>query len=304
MHRDLLTHALGILLVLTAVSALMALLSVYQRRCHPDPELVRKLMHMGSGMIAASFPWVFGQIWPVLLLATMSFTGMLAVRHLRSLNRACGDVLGGVKRQSLGELYFPMAVGLLFVLTRGEPVAYLVPILVLTFADTAAALVGIRFGRIRFRTLDGTKSVEGCAAFFAVAVLCAALPLAATANVEPVQILLISVFVGVVLAVVEAVSWAGIDNLTVPVVGVFVFEASRHVATEDLASYLSTLGVVAGLMLLWHVTRLIGTGGMGNAEVGLGLAPGVVTHRAHALVQATANQSPARTGRVPHNPRR
>ena len=256
MYGDFLTHALGILMVVGAVSMLMAFLAVYQRRCHPNPELVRKLMHMGSGVIAATFPWAFDEPWPVLVLAFLSLTGMLAVRRLRLLKRACGDVLGAVGRHSLGELCFPIAVGLLFTLTGGRPVAYLVPLLALTFADTAAALVGIRFGRLRFSTPDGTKSLEGCTAFFAVTVLCAALPLALGTDVEATHILLASVYLGAVLTAVEAVSWAGIDNVTVPVVGCFVFESSRHTAPEALALNLALIGVGAGLLLLWHGARL------------------------------------------------
>jgi len=261
MHDNFPTHAFGILMVLGAVSTLMAVLAAYQRRCQPDPELVRKLMHMGSGVVAATFPWVFGEPWPVLVLAFLSLSGMLAVRRLRLLKRACGDVLGAVRRQSLGELYFPIAVGLLFVLADGRPVAYLVPLLVLTFADTAAALVGIRFGRLRFATPDGTKSLEGCSAFFAVAVLCAALPLAIGTDVEPTHLLLASVYLGAVLAAVEAVSWAGIDNVTVPIVGVFVFQSSRHAAPEALAFHLAAMGAVGGLLLLWHGALLRGMRG-------------------------------------------
>ena len=70
------------------------------------------------------------------------------------------------------------------------------------------------------------------------------------------HILLASVYLGVVLTAVEAVSWAGIDNVTVPVVGCFVFESSRHTAPEALALNLALIGVGAGLLLLWHGARL------------------------------------------------
>ncbi len=73
----------------------------------------------------------------------------------------------------------------MFVLSDGRTLLYVVPILVLTFADAAAALVGVAFGRLRYSTVGGSKSLEGSAAFLGVAFLCAGMSLLAIRGSHP-----------------------------------------------------------------------------------------------------------------------
>src|SRR5262249_1979590 len=149
------------------------------------PELARKIVHMGMGGVTLTFPWLFHEAWPVLLLAGVSILGLLALRVVGSLKSALGSVLGGVSRVSLGELYFPLAVRVLFVLFLGGPdgervpriILYAAPILLLTLADAAAALIGVSYGRLHYVTADGVKSWEGSLACFTCAFFCAHVPL-------------------------------------------------------------------------------------------------------------------------------
>lgn len=68
----LLLNGLKIVAVILCTAGLMAGLAVYQRRRSPHPEWVRKLMHMGSGLIALSLPWLFSEAWPVIVLALLA----------------------------------------------------------------------------------------------------------------------------------------------------------------------------------------------------------------------------------------
>src|SRR5216684_2396312 len=108
---------LGIGFVLAVLGGLLGGLCLYQRFAAPHPELVRKLLHMVMGLVTLSFPWLFDAAWPVLLLAGLSIAGLLT--PFRNL----GSVIGGVARFSLGEVYFPLAVAVLFLLflTETEP---------------------------------------------------------------------------------------------------------------------------------------------------------------------------------------
>ncbi len=246
MTRNLFEQSIDILLVISSVAALMAILSIYQRRYHPQPEALRKLMHVASGLLAATFPWLFDSTLPVIIVCTISLISMVALRRVELLKRSCGAVLGGVQRRSLGEMYFPVAIGFLYVLTDGQKAFYLIPILVMTLADTAAALIGIRFGRHSFRTLDGTKSVEGSVAFFVTALPCIVVPLSVWTSATPHQIVLTSVLVAGLLTVIEAGSWAGIDNFVVPSVGFLLLRASLNLSPETLALHTQTALLAAG----------------------------------------------------------
>src|SRR4030095_3000278 len=101
-----------------------------------------------------------------------------------------GGIIGGVARQSWGEIYFPVAVGLLFYFSKGDSLLYAVPILILSFADALSALIGTRHGRLRFSTDDGQKSIEGSATFFVVAFLGTFITLLMFAHMEGWQAVL------------------------------------------------------------------------------------------------------------------
>ena len=132
----------GMALVLSALGGLMGGLRLYQRLASPHPEVVRKLLHMGMGLVTLSFPWLFDQTWPVLVLAVLSIALLTSVRLVAGLKSSLGSVVSGVARASLGEIYFPVAVAVLFVLFvhNGETpfgrrmVLYCIPVLLLTGA--------------------------------------------------------------------------------------------------------------------------------------------------------------------------
>src|SRR5262245_34698322 len=161
----------------------MAGLRLYQRFYSPHPELVRKLLHMGMGLATLSLPWLFDRAWPVLLLAGISIVALVSLRLVASLKSGLGNVVAGVARASLGEIYFPLAVTVLLLLylyvdtaNPARLILYCVPILLLTLADAAAALIGVAYGRLHYHTTDGQKSAEGSLAFFLCAFLVVHIP--------------------------------------------------------------------------------------------------------------------------------
>ena len=204
-------------------------------------------MHIASGLLAATFPWLFDSSLPVIAVCTASLIAMLGIRYVGSLNRYCGSVLGGVARKSLGEVYFPIAVALTYVLADGNVAFYLAPILVMTFSDTAAAFVGLRYGRHRFPTRDGNKSLEGCSAFYLTSVPCTVLPLKMWTSLPLWEIVALTIFLVGLLTVVEARSWAGIDNLAVPVVGAGFLQVTAMLP-GNLILVILVMAMVAGLI--------------------------------------------------------
>lgn len=161
-ERPLMSPWLGIALVLAILTLLLAALALLLRLARPHPELVRKLLHVGMGLTTLSFPWLFDAAWPVLTLAGLSVVVLLSLRWVRYLKESMGGVLAGVQRVSLGEVYFPLAVAILFVLFRreredvppllpplqrggeGGVMLYCIPILLLTLADATAGIARLR----------------------------------------------------------------------------------------------------------------------------------------------------------------
>lgn len=243
---------LGIALVLATLLGLLLLLRLYRRLAAPHPEVLRKLLHVGMGLVTLSFPWLFSAIWPVWVLAGCSLLMLAAVRFIGPLRASLGGVVDGVSRSSLGDFYFPISVALVFTLADRNPLLYVIPILVLTLADAVAALIGIFYGHRHYTSLAGEKSLEGSVAFFTVAFLSMHVPLLLFTHIGRQESLLIGIIIGLQVMVIEAIAWAGLDNLFIPL-GTFVLltgyqDLSMHVLLTDL---LATLAWVA-FVFIWR----------------------------------------------------
>jgi phytol kinase len=239
-------------LVLIALTVLIVGLRICRLRWHWQPETVRKLVHIGMGTVALTFPWIFSSALPVFVLASVAFVMLLGLRYVPWLKTTMGGVIDAVDRVSAGELYFPAGIALSFWLSDGDPLLYCVPILILTLADAVAALVGIRYGTKLFTTLEGTKSYQGSFAFFVMAFFCAYLPLRLYAHIALPQAALISLITGLLTVLVEAVAWRGIDNLLLPVMGFLLFNSFVKLDVAELAT---NLGVVVTLSAITFFYR-------------------------------------------------
>jgi phytol kinase len=233
----------GFALVLSALGVLMAALRVWQRTGNPHPEFVRKGLHIGMGLVACALPWLFQSPVPVVVLCLLTLGIMTALRVTPSMRMRMGGVVGGVDRESWGDIYFPIAIGATFVAANGSIVLYLAPVLVMTLADATGALVGIRYGTHRYRATEGRKSMEGSLAFFAVATGSVLAVLRVTGT-GWAQALLIGTTIGMLVMALEAVAWRGLDNLFVPM-GVFLL--LKVYLGLDLAALAVRLVMATGL---------------------------------------------------------
>lgn len=215
-------------LVLVTLSLLFAAARYACFREWMSAEYSRKFVHVGMGCLCLNFPWLFHDARLVIALAIVATLALLGVRTIPWLQTSFSCVLHGVRRRSFGEFAFIGGVAAAFTFAQGDALSYVIPVAVLTFADTAAAIVGVRFGTHRFDTIDGSKSLEGSTAFLATAVACVAVPLAIAGRSGAVAIALLT---GLLLMVVEAAAWAGLDNFAIPFVGGFLVRALIGSAT-------------------------------------------------------------------------
>jgi phytol kinase len=179
-----------------------------------------------------------------------------------------GKVLGGVERESWGELLFPVSVAFVFWLAHGQLLLFCIPVLVLTLADALAALIGKRYGLGVYETDDGWKSIEGSTAFFITAFLSTHVPLLLASNTGRLECLLIAVVMGLILMLMEAISWHGLDKLFVPLVSYVCLVRLTALSAESLCLRVGVLlAVIAGLCLWRKATRLTQSAAIGAALV-------------------------------------
>jgi len=179
-------------------------------------EWTRKIAHVGSGIIALSYPFYIHTHWIVFAL-TISFMVILFTSKKMGLFQS----IFSVGRKSSGELFFVISSWLLFWLYQEtENLLYFyLPFSVVVFADPAAALIGTYFPLKKYTIFANTKSYGGSLAFFLVTFILYAL---LACDILSFQLLFKAFLFSLVLALVEAFSSKGWDNLTIPLIGVLL----------------------------------------------------------------------------------
>jgi phytol kinase len=243
---------LGIIVVGAIAAALLAMLTTLQRLTGMPGEVIRKLFHLGGGMLALTLPWLFKAFWPVLMLATASLVVLVVIRLLPALRQGPGQILQAVTRRSFGEFWFVLGVVVVYAIARQEVVIYSIGILILTVADSAAALVGVVYGHYIFDVPGGTKSAEGSVTFFLMAFLGVHIPLLLFADVGRPESLLIAANVGLLAMFAEANAAGGADNFILPVLVVVFLERFQVMGAALLLLH---AGVIVALGLFVMIYR-------------------------------------------------
>jgi dolichol kinase len=166
----------------------------------------RKATHTLTGILAFSFPFLLTK--PQIIILSAVFVVIMSVAKLKKIL-----VLNTVERKTWGEVYFPASVGICaFIGLPHNLNAYLIAILCLTFADTAANIVGNIASLKVIKIGTQTKSIGGTLACIIITFIIFALfhPLN---NNAWLSILFVSILIGLI----EMLSIYGTDNLTVPV---------------------------------------------------------------------------------------
>ncbi|HEV8608370.1 MAG TPA: hypothetical protein VGQ99_23760 [Tepidisphaeraceae bacterium] len=266
----------GMTIILGAFLLLWIALALFRKLRNPNPEILRKLMHVGMGLVTLLLPSLFDRAWPVLLLASFCALALAAAKFWPPL----GAVIGGVDRASRGDLYFPISVAILFIaanhtttsLVHGRAILFCIPILILTFADAVAALVGISYGAHRYTGIESQKSAEGSLAFFTIAFLSTHIPLLLLTNDQQMareKVLLISLTIGFLVMLLEGIAWRGLDNLLVPLGAFILLNKYIWLTPRDLSiRFIVAFGWVL-LVLMWRrLSSLNAAALLGAALVG------------------------------------
>jgi phytol kinase len=231
---------------------MMGALAILQRRRSLHPEWARKLMHIGSGLVALSLPWLFAVTWPVLVLTVLASGGMLAVKYWSTFRTSVGTVTGSVVRPTLGEVWFPLGAGLVFVLADGDKLLYSIPILILTFADASAALVGIFYGRFQYSTSEGAKTLEGSLVFFQTAFLSALIPILLFTTIGRPETLMIALLMALLAMLLDALAWWGLDNLLIPVLSFLMLQVFVTLDAQTLLVQFIVTMLMIIFALIWR----------------------------------------------------
>jgi phytol kinase len=184
------------------------------RRGGVESIVTRRLVHAGVGtwILPTLFlfeTWRWAVVLPIVSLAVN------AVTHKRRTFRS----IAGDDPKNYGPLFFAAAFIILIPIFWEADMKFAAGagILCMAWGDPLAAVYGRAFGRRRFTVMGSTRSLEGSAVMFCVSFGAAAFAIYLLGDFSGSAILFLAVTAAAVAALVEAVSFWGADDLTVPV---------------------------------------------------------------------------------------
>ena len=203
----------------TYVAAIIGIAEILRRGFHLPVEFTRKFVHVGVGMSALVVTIVF-RTWYIAVIGPIVF---ILLNYLSFKYQLFQGIETGLKGQK-GTIYFPLAFAILIPLLWSQPEILGVSMMPLTWGDTAAALLGARFGMHKFSFFRQTSSVEGSLAMFLFSLIatCSALFIFGASFGFSMFLATATAFVA---TLAEMFSPWGIDNLTVPLVSALVLAA-------------------------------------------------------------------------------
>ncbi|WP_096594009.1 diacylglycerol/polyprenol kinase family protein [Calothrix sp. NIES-2098] len=203
---------LQIAIVAVWVLFILAIAWGVNRFAHKDPEIVRKIVHIGTGNVILLAWWLN-------IPASIGITASILASAVTLLSYRFPILPGinSVGRQSLGTFFYSVSFGILVgcFWYLQQPQYAALGILVMTWGDGLAALIGQRFGKHKYKVFGLQKSWEGSLTMTLVSWLVSSLVLLGVqGNIW--QTWVVALIVAVVATGLEAFSFLGIDNLTVP----------------------------------------------------------------------------------------
>lgn len=224
LNHSLQSLALPLLAVFAYLGLLVTISEVLSRFVPDDPELTRKIVHIGSGNVIL-LAWWFGISQTVIVSAAIIAAAIAIVSYLVPILPS----IESVGRKSFGTLFYAISMGVLTgCFWQDAPQYAVIGILVMAWGDGLAAIVGQRFGQHQYQIGTINKSWEGSLAMTGAAFWLTATVLYFTAG-NTWQTWTIALLVAVVATTCEAFSKLGIDNLTVPLASGFVCFFSAQV---------------------------------------------------------------------------
>ena len=203
--------------VFVYLGLLVASANLLSRILPDDPELTRKVVHIGSGNVIL-LAWWFDISRSVIVCAAIIAAAIAIISYLVPILPS----IESVGRKSFGTLFYAISMGILAAcFWQDTPQYAVIGILTMAWGDGMAAIVGQRFGKHKYRVWDINKSWEGSLAM-AVAAFVVAIAILYSTQGNSWQIWTISLVVACISTFAEAFSKVGVDNLTVPLASGFL----------------------------------------------------------------------------------
>jgi phytol kinase len=200
-----------LIIIFLYLTVLVTIAEGLNRLIADDPEITRKVVHIGSGNVILLAWWLKISTWVIITAAIIA-----SIIALVSYYTPILPSINSVGRKSLGTLFYAISIGVLTAaFWQDYPQYTAIGILTMAWGDGMAAIIGQRYGKHPYQVLGITKSWEGSLTMAGFAFLVTSLILFFVQG-NCWQTWLIALITSIVASSMETLSKWGIDNLTVP----------------------------------------------------------------------------------------
>lgn len=191
------------------------------------PEVSRKFLHIMVGNMIFAMPF-FSDPWVMVWFLTLPITIVLfflteysPIKIQNSVTES-GHALGLFFYAGIWTILIAIFT---IIAPANDPKFYIwivaLAIVPMVYGDGFAALIGQKFGKIKYTVFGGQKSVEGSLTMFVITTVMSVFVWMVFASIGctmPAFNIIYIIFISAVATVCEAFSYGGIDNLTVPAI--------------------------------------------------------------------------------------
>ena len=182
------------------------------------PEVSRKFLHIMVGNMIFAMPF-FADPWTMVWFLTLPITVVLFFLTEYSPIKIENSVTES--GHALGLFFYAAIWTILIAVFSKQLWIVALAIVPMVYGDGFAALIGQKFGKIKYTVFGGTKSLEGSLTMFVITTVMSVFVWMVFTSIGypmPEFNLVYIIAISAVATVCEALSYGGIDNLSVPTI--------------------------------------------------------------------------------------
>ncbi len=222
------------ILVLAAFILFFLLLNKLEKSEKLNSEIIRKILHIGSGIGGLTLPFIFEKKSSVIILGAVFLVLLISIRIVKHNVAGFKKVLETKNRKTFGDIYFIISIMGLWLVSSDDKVMYALPLIILMFSDAFAALIGEFYSKYKFNTGFGVKSIEGSVTFFLTTYFICINFFLFFSDIESINIVLVSLLLSILTMILEIISWNGLDNLFVPFFVYLFLRLNLYLTAQEL----------------------------------------------------------------------
>jgi phytol kinase len=197
------------------------LLIITEKLLAKYPSISRKVLHIMVGNVAFILPifetkeiMAFVAAGPFIIF-TFLMSPYTPIKSIKGKTSAAGH--------GMGLVYYSITWTILAYLFFDNMVVIAIGILAMSYGDGFASLLGVKYGKRKYKVFGDEKSYIGSTAMFFFTFITTLIAVFYYSISVTALVLVVLAFISFISALIEGVTPRGVDNLTVPFVAAFIY---------------------------------------------------------------------------------